>query len=217
MPTILLVGDAAGSVHALSAAVPASHTVRLEATGRAALMAVANGPPPALLMLDGSSPADLSVTELLSLLAAVPATAQIPVCRVSLMADGMAPPQLEWLTPPSAATADLAAGILRVHASRMGHAHEAKAALHQRVTDLSQQASRTLIQRQMAQQVARWLNAPPPVRDMVVRAMEGADDLRQGLLSVRDQLSGDAGVRLDEAEVQRMLARLSGMADERWR
>ena len=178
MPTILLVGDAAGSVHALSAAVPASHTVRLEATGRAALMAVANGPPPALLMLDASSPADLSVTELLSLLSAVPATAQIPVCRVSLMADGMAPPQLEWLTPPSAATADLAAGILRVHASRMGRAHEAKAALHQRVTDLSQQASRTLIQRQMAQQVARWLNAPPPVRDMVVRAMEGADDLR---------------------------------------
>jgi hypothetical protein len=52
---------------------------------------------------------------------------------------------------------------------------------------------------------------------MVVRAMEGSDDLRQGLLSVRDQLSGDAGVRLDEAEVHRMLARLSGMADERWR
>lgn len=217
MPTILLVGDAAGSVHALSAAVPASHTVRLEATGRAALMAVARGPSPALLMLDAGSPADLSVAELLSLLAAVPATAQIPVCRVSLMADGLTPPRLEWLTPPSAATAELADGIVRVHASRMGRAHEARAALHQRVTDLSQQASRTLIQRQMAQQVARWLNAPPPVRDMVVRAMEGADDFRQGLLNVRDHLSGDAGERLNEAEVERMLARLSGMADERWR
>jgi len=217
MPTILLVGDAAGSVHALSAAVPASHTVRLEATGRAALMAAAEGPSPALLILDAGSPADLSVAELLSLLAAVPATAQIPVCRVSLMTDGVAPPQLEWLTAPSAATADLGAEILRVHASRMGRAHEARAVLHRRVTDLSQQAGRALIQRQMAQQVARWLNAPPPVGDMVVRAMEGADDLRQGLLSVRDHLTGDAGERVNDAEVERMLARLSGMVNERWR
>lgn len=187
MPTILLVGDAAGSVRALSAAVPASHTVRLEATGRADLMA------------------------------AVPATAQIPVCRVSLLADGVAPPQLEWLTPPSAATADLAAEVLRVLASRKGRAHEARAALHRRVTDLSQQAGRALIQRQMAQQVARWLNAPPPVGDMVVRAMERDDDLRQGSLSVRDHLTGDAGVRVNEAEVERMLAQMSGMVNERWR
>jgi CheY-like chemotaxis protein len=217
MPTILLVGDAAGSVHALSAAIPATYTVRLVATGRAALMAAADGSAPALLLLDTNAPADMPVAELRSLLAAVPTTAQVPIARVSLLADGTALPQVEWLTPRSSASADLAADILRVHLARTSTAHQAKASLRQRITDLSQNASRTLIQRQMAQQVARWLNAPPPVADVVARVMEGTEDPVQGLRQVRQQLTADPRRRLDAPEVERVLERLSGMLDERWR
>jgi CheY-like chemotaxis protein len=217
MPTILLVGDAAGSVHALSAAIPATHTVRLVATGQAALMAAAEGPAPALLLLDTAAPVDVPVADLLSLLAAVPATAQVPVARVSLLADGTALPQVEWLTPPTPAAAELAAGILRVHAARTSSAHQAKDALRQRITDLSQQASRTLIQRQMAQQVARWLDAPPPVAEDVSRVMNEAADPVQGLRQVREHLTADTRHRLDAIEVERVLAKLSGMLDERWR
>lgn len=94
MPTILLVGDAAGSVHALSAAIPATHTVRLVSSGQAALKVAAEGSVPALLLLDSTAPVDLSVADFLSLLAAMPATAQVPVARISLLSDGTAP--LRW-------------------------------------------------------------------------------------------------------------------------
>lgn len=113
--------------------------------------------------------------------------------------------------------ATLTGEILRIHAARASSASQAKAALQRRVSDLSQQASRTLIQRQMAQQVARWLNAPPPVADVVTRVMEGAKDPAQGLRQVHKQLTADPGHRLDAAEVQRVLEKLSGVMDGRWR
>jgi CheY-like chemotaxis protein len=217
MPTILLVGDAAGSVHALSAAVPATHSVRLVATGREALIAAATGVPPALLLLDASAPVDMPVAELVSLLAAVPTTAQVPVAQVSLLDDGTALPQVEWLTPRASASAELAQDILRVHVARTARSHEAKASLHVRMTDLSQQASRTLIQRQMAQQVARWLNAPPAMAEVVSRVISGDETSEQGLQQLRAQLRAEPRRRVDVAEVDRVLERLSGMVTKRWR
>lgn len=217
MPTILLVGDAAGAVHALSAAIPATHSVRLVATGREALIAAAAGAPPALLLLDASAPVDMPVAELVALLAAVPATAQVPVARVSLLNDGTALPQVEWLTPRPSASADLAQDILRVHVARTSRSHEAKASLRVRMTDLSQHASRTLIQRQMAQQVARWLSAPPAMVEVVSRVISGDNTSEQGLQQLREQLRAEPKRRVDVAEVDRVLERLSGMVSERWR
>ena len=214
MPTILLVGDAAGSVHALSAAIPATHSVRLVATGREALIAAGAGVPPALLLLDASAPVDLPVAELVSLLAAVPTTAQVPVARVSHLSDGTALPQVEWLTPRASASGDLVQDILRVHGARTSRSHEAKASLRVRVTDLSQQASRTLIQRQMAQQVARWLNAPPAMTTTVTRVISGEDAAEHGLQQLRAQLGAEPRRRVDAAEVDRVLERWSGMMRE---
>jgi len=217
MPTILLVGDAAGSVQTLSAAVPVPYTVRLKVTGRAVLSAVVEGPPPVVVVVDAPGPVDLSIPELLALLAAAPSTARVPVARVSLFPGGQAPPYLEWLTPPTPEASELMATILQVHALRTASALEAKAALRRRVADLSQQASRALIQRQMAQQVARWLDAPPPVADLAIQTLNETEDWEQGLVQVRERLLGDARHQFNADDVERVLARIEGMMGERWR
>jgi len=137
MPNILLVGDAAGSVYALSAAIPATHTVGVVTSPQAALMDAAEGFVPALVVLAATAPMDLTLPEFLSLLAAGPATAQVPVARMVLRGDGPAAPRVEWLTPRIAVAADVAAEALRVYAARASQRYQAIVALRQRMTDLS--------------------------------------------------------------------------------
>lgn len=213
MAYILLVGDAAGSVNALSAAIPATHSVRIANTGRSAVLAAAEGVTPALMLLADGAPVDLSIVDFVSMLGSLPATAHLSVARANLLFDGTAPPHVDWVTPPTPEAAQLAAGILLVYSERASVAYQAKARLRQRMIELSAKANRELIQYQVALQAAEWLNASPPLTKVVLRVMSVAEDRTQGLRQLRGQLVADAGMTLGAAEVERALEKLAEVLD----
>lgn len=209
MSTILLVGDMRGSYSAMTAAVPATHTVQLVATGQLALLAAAEDPRPVLLLLDTLAPVDMPAEILLSTLAAAPETANIPVARMSFFLDTGAPPRVFWLTSPPPDVAELADSILRVHNARMASAHEARLALKRRIEELTAQANRALMHHQAALQAAEWLNATPRVTAVITRVLGRTEVTQETLRELRGQLIAESGKTLDAADVARVLEKLA--------